>query len=160
MVNELPPNNPENLPPMELSGTDTLYVNGEILRPEHGVELLRRALIEGKQHILDSMELVRREQQRRFPGHADIEIPPIVVMKLSNNIKKVVTHEAYWSRPTPFFHDEDVREEFLPFWMAVKDSGFTPDINDVVNLVDFSHRARNIFLRARHPDAPPPYETY
>lgn len=166
MPHELPPRNEhpeisgETLPPLEFSGTYTLMVNGEMLKPEHGVELLRRVLTEGKEYILEAMERGRQEQQNRFPGYSDIEYPAIEVMKLSNKIKKVVTDEAYWRHHNPFMHTEDVREEFLPFWNVVLESGFTPDINDIVNINDPSHRARNIFLRARHPDAPPPYETY
>ena len=141
MANKLPPAeaqpySPEKQPPLEFSGGWDLIVNGEMLTAHDGIELLRRALAEGRDYILAQIEHRFQDTRRQLPQHPEIFPPPMGVMLLGKLPGKVnrpfqfFTEDAYFRGSNPYNDPEILREEFRPFWQAVEEAGFTPSVWD------------------------------
>lgn len=161
MPNELPPGQepdtttPETQPLNLSAGHAVINVNGELLTPDHGLELLRRVLSEGRDYIYEVIEQGYKRSKESFPDYDDILPPPIVVMLLGARDKEVLTEEGYYAGSNPYTDREALREQFKPFWDVVEESGFVPDI-----WATGTRSGRTIYLRARRPDVPPSGVSY
>lgn len=161
-MSEQPPHGPihtelvdESTPRLDLSGETSLLINGELLKPEHGIDLFKRALDQGHDHILLAFERGLKQSQERFPGHTDIYPPPIDVMLIGNFPSKLnwpvnfFTEEAYFRGNNPYTDPDILVEEFRPFWQAVEEAGFRPQVWDRRH----NNLQREIILQALDPTA-------
>lgn len=144
----------ESLQPLEFTGSWDLIVNGEILTPEHGIELFTRALAEGRDYISSQIEQ-RFQATKQLANHQEMFPPPMGVMLLGklpgkvNRPFKFLTEEAYFRGSNPYTDPEILREEFRPFWHAVEQAGFAPSVWDRPD----DYGMREIVLMARLPGA-------
>lgn len=105
-------------------------VDGRVLEPSDGAEVLQRALTEGRDEILWGLEEYRRYIQELNPG-AEVSLAPFSVMKLGTHPKEVLSkigleRKKHFEQLYP--NIDDIREEFHPLWQAVEASGFIPEV--------------------------------
>lgn len=139
---------------IELGGITTLLVNGRVLTGEDDPELLKRALLSDRNYIRTAIESAY-EKYKNQPHHKDaqVERPPLPVTVLSDKPGKkgwnVIKEEAYWANTTGGIYTamEDLQEKYQPFWLAVSESGFLPEVRIMGN-----RSGSRAYLYARLPE--------
>jgi hypothetical protein len=118
---------------LQLSKQNVLVVDDRVLVPSDGPELLQEALVQDKDDIIRVLKERRLELQRSTSGRrGEIPLDPICVLALPGEPKDVLSVERAESLKqfiVSVTDEADIREGFKPFWEAVENSGFIPEIH-------------------------------
>ena len=119
-----------NLPTIEVGmSKNELLVNGKVLEPADGAEILQRALTEGKDVIMQGLEDYKRHKQQFHPAE-DVALSPFSVVFLGTKKSKILTKLGQQLAVNEQVLNDlsAIREEFHSLWEAVERSGFIPDV--------------------------------
>jgi|GEM_PF-2829626 len=139
---------------IELGGITELTVNGRVLTGEDDPELLKQALMSDRNYIRTAIESAFEKYRHQY-HHRDAEIsrPPLPVAVLSDRPGKkgwnVIKEEAYWANTTGGVYTklDELQEKYQPFWLAVAESGFLPEVRIMGN-----RSGSRAYLYARLPE--------
>jgi len=132
-VMELEPQNNtgEIIPELTVSmSRNHLLVNNRTLEPDDGPDQLHQALTKGRDVILHGLERYREQVIAQNPG-AEVNLAPFTVMRINQHPKKVLSPLGLElkSRHEQVFSDvSTLRENFHPYWYAIQQAGFVPEL--------------------------------
>jgi len=108
-------------------------LSGEEVDPE----VFKRTLLASQQEIIESIHRTYEEALERFPGYDDSRLPGELVAVLAQSVgkefHKVIEPGAYWSNNTGWIFTQmrDIKPRFHPYWIAVSEAGFIPEVRIV-----------------------------
>jgi len=115
-------------------------------------EAFKRTLIARRTEIIESIHRTYDKTMENFPGYSDSRLPGELVAVLASNVgeryHKVIEDDAYWSNSTGgiFTEMRDIKPKYHPFWIAVAEAGFIPEVRIMGS---FTNRYGEAELNAR-----------
>jgi hypothetical protein len=109
---------------------NNLLVNDRLLEPSDGPEILLRALVENKDVIIQGLQRFCKEMQALHPD-AQVGLAPFTVMRITSHPKRVLSYSGLERKKyfeQVFTDINDIRGELHPFWRAVEEAEFIPDL--------------------------------
>jgi hypothetical protein len=139
---------PEN-PPLEPpenheSQEELLRLPIDLTDTDVDPEAFKRTLIARQAEIIESINRAYEKALEDFPGYDDSVMPAAVVAVISRRVgfryKNVIEPQAYWANKTGgiFYEMGDLKPKFHPYWIAVAESGFVPELRMKGSFQDYS----------------------
>ncbi len=118
-------------------------------------ETFKQTLVSKHDRLIEDMHRQHEENMEALPGYDDSVLPGSLVAVLSRHAgkkwKNVIERDAYWSNSTggTFFEMRELLPKYHPYWLAVAESGFIPEVRMVG--VWGGHGTAELYARLNRP---------